>query len=66
MTNNDKIKTDATELLGKVINFRRNYDNLTSRNSSPIADFEKELRLILMVARTDEENDKQRQQDSYC
>ena len=65
MTNNKQIKKDASELLEKVIEFKRNYKELTTSNGSPADDFERELRLILMVARTDEVNEEQLIKDKY-
>ncbi len=64
MTNNDNIKEDASVLLSKVLAFKRKYR--VGGNNTPLAEFERELRLILMVARTDEENQAQSNADCLC
>ncbi len=66
MTNNDNLKNDATELLLKLQSFKRKYMVKFSSKGSPIDEFERELRMILYVARTDEENQQQIKTDSYC
>ena len=68
MTNNDNLKKDATELLNKVIDFKRSYNFISGGPKAPAAidAFERELRLVLKVVRTDEENNQQSQTDSYC
>ena len=66
MTNNEEIKKDAVELLDRILKFKSKYKNLTGKHGSPIVELERELRLILMVARTDEENSLQSKSDCYC
>ena len=50
MTNNDKIKEEATHLLSKIKQFKRTCDGIGGgpKNPAPIDAFERELRLILM------------------
>ena len=66
MSNNEEIKKDAGELLDRILKFKSKYNNLNGKHGSPIGEFERELRLILMVARTDEENQQQSKQDCFC
>lgn len=66
MTNNEKFKTDASELLDKIIKFKRNYGIFSSRNGAALDLFERELRLTLTIARSDEENKNQSNKDSFC
>ena len=63
MTNNDKLKEDSTELLNRLIEFRRDYRLGSNDQSAPINGMERELRLILMAVRTDEENKAQSERD---
>jgi hypothetical protein len=67
MTDNTKFKEDATQLLNKLISFQRSYIQNNSRvRETSAKSFENDLRMMLMVARTDEENQEQRKVDSYC
>jgi hypothetical protein len=65
MTNNDHLKEDATVLLTKLMAFNRKY-SLFDNKTSNSALLEKDLRLILKIVRTDEENSQQTKQDCYC
>jgi hypothetical protein len=67
MTDNTAIKTDATELLAKLKAFKSRHGFvIQTKPGSAIDTFEKEIRLILKVVRTDEENQEQSKVDSYC
>lgn len=67
MTDNTKFKEDATQLLNKLINFQRSYITYNKvRIETNAKLFENDLRMMLMIARTDEENQEQRKVDSYC
>lgn len=66
MTDNTKFKEEAAELLTRLIDFQRkyHYGNKRAVVISPAALLEGELRQMLMIARTDEENKRQREVDS--
>jgi len=66
MTDNTKFKEEGSELLKRLVDFQRkyHYGNKRAVVTSPAALFEGELRQMLMIARTDEENDHQRKIDS--
>lgn len=66
MTDNTKFKEHAAKLLGNLIHFQRNYLPHTNKNQSTFNKAEGELRAMLEIARTDEENAQQRKEDSYC
>lgn len=67
MTNNDQLKADATQLLNKLIDFKRRHARTVQFGiGTPIQSFERELRMILHILRTDEENAAQYEQDSMC
>lgn len=65
MTDNTQIKNDATELLDKLQKFKQRYHIFNEKFSHGDM-LEKELRLLLMIARTNEENDRQSTIDRYC
>lgn len=69
MTDNKKFKEEAGELLDRIIQFRRNY--LAGKVNEPFMSapnvlFEAQLRMMLLVARTDQENETQNRIDSQC
>jgi hypothetical protein len=66
MTDNTKFKTEGAELLERLIDFRRKYIKHSPIHSCPAKAFEGILRAMLMVARTDEENQQQNKIDSMC
>lgn len=68
MTDNLGFKKEAAELLQKLIDFQRKYQYGNKRHAptSPASMFESELRQMLMIARTDEENKEQKRIDSLC
>jgi len=67
MTDNTKFKEEATKLLNNLISFQRSYLTYNTEGGDSSARlFERDLRMMLMVARTDEENQEQRKVDSYC
>lgn len=68
MTDNTKFKEDASALLKSVVNFRRLYMGALIEEpiqTSPSRLFESQLRAMLRIARTDEENNQQKKTDSY-
>lgn len=67
MTNNESFKKDATVLLDKLIDFKRKYriPGISDKDGS-LSKFERELRGLLVIARTDEENNNQYNQDCMC
>lgn len=67
MTNNNNFKIDATLLLDQLIDFRRKYriPGICDKDGSFVK-FERDLRGLLVIARTDEENDAQYNQDCMC
>jgi hypothetical protein len=68
MTDNTKLKIDTEKLLDLVISFRRQYlSHFQSRRTSDGGElFERDLRLILWMLRTDEENAQQQRRDNMC
>lgn len=68
MTDNEKFFADTEELFTKLTTFKKRYSFMSGgRMTQKGADIlEDELRVLLTVLRTDEENTKQRQRDSYC
>lgn len=64
MTDNTKFKEDATKLLNALISFQRTYNLRDPYSNASL--FEKDLRNMLTIARTDEENQNQKKWDSYC
>lgn len=68
MTDNTKFKEEGKALLDMLISFQRKYHMGNKKNAatSHARQFESELRCMLMVARTDEENAHQDKIDSYC
>lgn len=67
MTNNEIFKKEATELLDKVIYFKRTFriPGICDKDGS-LSKFERDLRGLLHVCRTDEENNSQYNQDCMC
>ena len=68
MTNNEKFKIDTEELFNKVKAYKKKYSFMSgSRTTQKGVDvLEDELRVLLTVLRTDEENSDQKKWDSYC
>lgn len=67
MTDNSQLKMDASELLRMVDTFKRRYPRVMQFGiGTPIQAFERELRMVLFILRTDEENAAQYEQDSMC
>lgn len=66
MTDNTKFKDEGAQLLEMLILFRRKYIHHSTVHSCPAKAFEGTLRAMLMIARTDEENTKQKEIDSMC
>lgn len=64
MTDNTEFKRDATALLESYENFKRRYLNFQGLRGSSWERFEHDLRALLRIARTDEENEAQRKRDS--
>lgn len=65
MTDNLELKKDTEALLDALEIYKRKYRHFATKES-PIFPLDRELRLILMVVRTDEENKRQMERDSYC
>jgi hypothetical protein len=66
MTNNENFKKEGSELLEMLVKFRRKYIYHSPIHTCPAKAFEGLLRAMLMVARTDEENQQQNKVDSMC
>lgn len=66
MTDNTKFKEEGAQLLEMLISFRRKYIHHSPIHSCPAKAFEGILRAMLMVARTNEENQQQNKIDSMC
>jgi hypothetical protein len=67
MTNNETLKKEAEDLLSKIKSFRTNFVNQgRSRDANHWDNVERDLRLMLFVARTDEENEQQYKRDCQC
>lgn len=68
MTNNEEFKKDIEELFSKVTKVKRKYSFMSGGRITQkgVDILEDELRLLLTVLRTDEENEQQRKYDSYC
>lgn len=67
MTDNTKFKEDAGKLLSLLLSFKRNYITYNKHIKETGADiFENDLRMMLTIARSDEENQQQSKQDSMC
>lgn len=67
MTNNENFKSEATKLLDMIIDFKRIFriPGICDKDGS-LSKFERDLRGLLHIARTDDENNKQHKQDSMC
>lgn len=67
MTNNDNFKKEATVLLDKIIDFKRGYriPGICDKDGS-LSKAERDLRGLLHVVRTDDENNTQYNQDCMC
>lgn len=67
MTNNENFKIEATELLDKLIDFKRIFriPGICDKDGS-LTKFERDLRGLLHICRTDDENYNQGRQDSMC
>lgn len=67
MTNNEYFKIEATELLDKIIDFKRIFriPGICDKDGN-LSKFERDLRGLLQICRTDDENDAQYHQDSMC
>ena len=68
MTNNAEFKKDSEELFNKLLEYKRNYHFMSGGrlNTTGVDELERQLRMVLEIVRTDEENDRQYQRDSYC
>lgn len=68
MTDNEQFRADTEELFNKLKTYKKKHSFMSGgRMNQKGADIlEDELRLVLTILRTDEENAKQRQWDSYC
>jgi hypothetical protein len=66
MTNNERFKTEATKLLAQLIDFRGfRIPGICDKDGS-LAKLERDLRGLLHILRTDEENYEQANQDRMC
>lgn len=68
MTDNDKFRADTEELFNKLTTYKKRHSFMSGgRMNQKGADIlEDELRVILTILRTDEQNADQRKWDSYC
>jgi hypothetical protein len=70
MTNNEKLKEDTTELFNKLMTFQKKHRNVISRGVLKGNDsfqlMERDLRMMLQILRTDEENNEQFTKDCLC
>lgn len=67
MTDNEQFKNDAEELFSKITSFKKKYGFMSSgKNPKPIDMLESDLRVILKILRTDEENQNQNKRDTWC
>jgi hypothetical protein len=68
MTDNEQFRADTEELFNKLTDYKKRHSFMRGGKMDPkgVDILESELRLVLTILRTDEENAKQRQWDSYC
>lgn len=68
MTNNEKFKADTEELLTKITTYKKRYSFMSGgrMNQKGVDILVDELKVLLTVLRTDEENADQQRRDSYC
>lgn len=68
MTNNVGFKEDTEELFSKLREYKKKHGFISGgkMNKKGVDILEDELRVILTILRTDEENANQRKWDSYC
>jgi hypothetical protein len=64
MTDNTKFKEEGAQLLEMLTSFRRKYIHHYPVHACPAKAFEGMLRAMLMVGRTDEENQQQIKKDA--
>ena len=68
MTDNDQFRADTEELFTKLKNYKKRHSFMSGGkiNQKGVDILEDELRLVLTILRTDEQNADQRKWDSYC
>ncbi len=67
MTNQENFKKDTENLFNSILTYKSRYRFVSNgKNPKALDLFERELRTMLEIVRTDEENTQQYRSDSMC